>query len=311
MSARGGDVQSAFLFPGAAVKMCGRERDFFQRHESVMRPFLEEGSASAVTDLIAAISDETHPSLTELQSQALTYSYGCGVAAVFVSSKGWPHFMAGYSLGIYSAFAAADAVSFHDGLAIIREAYTLAEAACANKACGMAVIIGFGAEQIDDMLRHGDYASVCLVNSNNATAHVLSGKTSELQALVDDADARGAFKAAVLDVTVPYHHPVFLQEVRAPFEDTLRQFAWRAARCPIISSIDQRPLREPEELIAFTARNIVTPVNWQRVMETLMAQDVVSAYECGIGISLTQNGRMLPDAPRFINIKNAHQRAAV
>jgi len=298
------DRKTALLFPGAAVRMCGREIAFYRRHATPMRPFLEAGSDCAGVDLADALA-EGGAALGELQSQILTHSFGCAAAAAYGAA---PQFLAGYSLGIYPAFVAAGAISFEDGLAIIRIAFGLVEEACAGKACGMAVVIGLEHGAAERLAQACGPASVCVANSNNATSKVLSGDKAALRWVVEEARAEGAFKAEVLDIGYPYHHPGYLGHIRGRFEGELRRFTWRRGLCPIVSSIDQRFLREPEELIDFTARNLLTPVNWQGVMETLVASGVDTAYECGIGISLTQNGRMIPGAPRFVNVKSGQRK---
>jgi malonyl CoA-acyl carrier protein transacylase len=91
----------------------------------------------------------------------------------------------------------------------------------------------------------------------------------------------------------------------------LHAFNWNKPACPIVSSINQNFLTESKDLLQFTAKNLSTPVSWQDVMATLSANNVQIVIECGLGISLTQNGRMIPSAPRFANIRNSQRRLGV
>lgn len=310
MSAPGTDRREAtlaFAFPGVGVRPCGGERPFFERHRAAMASALEEAGAFAGADLEAALEGEAE--LTELQGQLFTYAFGVAVARAALADGLAPALMAGHSMGLYSALAAAGTLDFADGLRAVEEAFGVVAEASAGVEASMAVVVGLDQAEVEALLAarpEGDTA--LLVNSNNDTTKIFAGLRADLEALVAAALAADALKARLLPVTSPYHHPGLLADASARFEASLRRFEWRPARVPIVSSIDRRLLIDGEALIELTARNIATPIDWEAVVGTMVGEGVGLVLECGAGVSLTQNGRLMPEGPRFANVKSARRR---
>lgn len=303
----------AFAFPGVGVRPCGHEERFWLRHCGIMTPLLEEASDFAGRDLLAPLVPDrrnAHP-LDERNAQLLTYAFNCAVAAVYLAQGLRPEVMAGHSMGIYSALATAGVFSFTEGLAIVSRAFEVVNRACPGGVGTMAVVVGLDRDEIEELLEEPEWRSVRLVNSNNDTTQVFAGRRDELEAFCRAAEDRDALKARLLPVGSPYHHPELLAGASDEFGRFLQGFTWHRARCPIISSIDQRPLVHGEDLLWLTARNIATPIDWEMVMLTLIDAGVSTVFECGAGVSLSQNGRMMPSSPAFITVKNARRRVGL
>ena len=79
-------------------------------------------------------------------------------------------------------------------------------------------------------------------------------------------------------------------------------------RCPVVSSVDQRPLTEPLEIADFVAANLSTPISWVRVLGALSSLGALAAIECGPGVSLTQNARFVDGAPPHVGLRSARGR---
>jgi [acyl-carrier-protein] S-malonyltransferase len=301
----------AFAFPGVGVRHCGHEQAFFARHCPAMEAMLETASRFAGADLVAAITGGNGVELPERESQLFTYAFNCAVANVYVLHGVRPDLLAGHSMGIYSALATAGVIEFEEGLAIVERAYQVVTAACPGGVGGMAVVVGLTRPEIEELLSGPGRSSVRVVNSNNDTTKILAGRRSELEAFVAAATDAQALKARLLPVGSPYHHPELLDGAPLELERFLRGFEWRAARCPIVSSIDQRLLVTGEDLLRMTALNIATPIDWERVMLTLTELGVRTVLECGAGVSLSQNGRMMPSPPEYVTVKNSERRVGL
>jgi len=168
----------------------------------------------------------------------------------------------------------------------------------------MAITIGLGAGEIDQILSSGYYDRLCMVNSNNDTCKVFAGPRQSIARFVEEAQRHEALGARFLDVSIPYHHSRLLDGVSGAFHSFLQTLRWSPPLCPIVSSIDQGLLTTAEELIGFTAANLCTPINWERVAAALYGRGVTRVIECGPGISLTQNGRFMPFRLEYVNIKS-------
>lgn len=307
------DRRLAFAFPGVGVRLCGHEHAFFGRHRDSMTPPLAEASNFAEFNYVAFMNEAERPlAMTELQGQLFTYAFNCAVAMVFQSHGAEPTFMAGHSMGIYSALATAGVVSFSDGLEIVAKAFDIVNESAAGLDASMAVVVGLGRQEVDELLaEQGSETTARRVNENNDTTTIFAGLTADLDGLLEDARRHDALKARLLPVNAPYHHPELLPEASERFRHDLQRFEWSAACCPIVSSIDQTLMVEPEKLLDLTARNITTPISWEAVVRTLVTCDIELIIECGAGISLHQNGRLMPECPQFVTVKNAQPRVGL
>jgi [acyl-carrier-protein] S-malonyltransferase len=296
--------KTAFAFPGAGVKPCGREAGFFRRHEQTLGPLLDEASERAGTDLTRELVSGDAASLPDERNQCFTYAFGAGVRDVLERCGVEPHVAAGYSFGVYAALYAARALSFSDGLSAVAEAFRLMKARCSGKPAGMAVVIGPGSEDLQALIDRDRAGGLCMVNSNSAVCNVVAGPRKELERFLAETDAAGAVSASLLDVEVPYHHPEMLKGASDEFRAFLERLAWRDPVCPVVSSIDQQVLTTWPRLLEFTASNLCTPISWRRVVESLGAMKVKRIIECGPGISLSQHGRFIDGGMEYVNVKN-------
>jgi len=290
------------------VAFSGCEAAFFVRHERLMAPWLEQATERAGADLVSPLRAGEPPRAGELASQLFTYAFGFAVSRVYAERGVEPVLTAGHSMGLYAALAAAGAVGFEAGLGITEAAYRVALARCPSGSYDLAAVVGFQRAEIEQMLADERFGSLRLVNSNNATSKILAGPRQALCAFVTEAEARGALKALLLGVDLPYHHPDLLAGVPAELETYLRTLAWSVPRCPVVSSIDQRLLRDVEGLIELTSRNVATPIDWQLVVEAMAREGIDLVLECGAGLSLTQNARLIDPSPRFLSLKHAEPR---
>jgi [acyl-carrier-protein] S-malonyltransferase len=118
-----------------------------------------------------------------------------------------------------------------------------------------------------------------------------------------------ALNCVDLAVSLPYHHPILAKgtdEILSRFLDTI---SWTTPRMPLISTIDQQLLTGETEIKGFIARHLSHPIHWHHTVEALHAQGINDIFECGPGISLTQNARFLPGKIRWISIKKSAKRA--
>jgi [acyl-carrier-protein] S-malonyltransferase len=301
----------AFVFPGAAVALCGAEATFYARHEDIMQPFLEMASGVAGTDFVDSLNAGRLGQLDERNNQLFTYAYSHAVAQAHMDAGVSPALVAGYSLGIYAAVSVSGAVEFEQCLSIVGTAFDIMKAQCAGGVYGMGAIIGLSEAETRRILASGDYPSVCRTNTNNETCGVFSGLKDDMGRFFKDARDHGALSTVTFRVSVPYHHPRYIAPASKKFFDALQTFAWRDAQIPILSSLNQAPLVKAADLVKFLAQNLASPVQWQKVAEAIARRGVTIAYECGPGISLCQNNRFIPNHIRYVTIRKSVRRDPV
>jgi [acyl-carrier-protein] S-malonyltransferase len=301
----------AFVFPGAAVEPCGAEAAFYEKHRETMAPFILKASEFAGVDLQECIAHGTLGVLNEKNSQLFTFAYSHGVACSHRQAGIEPAVAAGYSLGIYAAFSVSGAIGFDECLGIVALAFDIMKSQCAGGPFAMGAVIGLSQSDTDGLCASGKYPSVARTNTNNETCGVFSGTRDDLAQFFEGARALGALSIVEFKVSIPYHHPAYISEASRLFLRAIRPMAWRDAVVPIVSSIDQKLLTSANDLVEFLSKNLASPVHWQKVAETIAATGVTTAYECGPGISLCQNGRFIPNHLRYITVKKSIRRDTV
>lgn len=301
---------TAFVFPGVGVKLSGHELACVRAHREPFAVRLREASEAAHEDLETALAECRVGVRDSRQDHFFTYAFSCAMADMCRARGIHAELMAGYSFGIYGALYASGALSFEDGLAAIGRAYDLMDTVSRGRDYAMALTMGLSGGEIDQMLSEGYYDRLCMVNSNNATCKIFAGPRESLERFLSEARRREALDARFLDVAIPYHHPRLLDGVAGAFHGFVSNLQWHPPLCPVVSSIDQGLLTTTAELVDFAAANLCTPINWERVAAALHGRGVSCAFECGPGISLTQNGRFMPFHIHYVNVKSIERRLA-
>jgi [acyl-carrier-protein] S-malonyltransferase len=298
-------TRAALLFPGVGVRLSGAEAVFFDIHRDIMRPFLREASVYCDTDLIALLFEGGIDRLPDEKKQFFTYGFSAGVAAVALKRVN-PVAAAGYSFGIYAALHAAGVCAFTDGLFLLDKANEIMQAASEGRGYAMGITVGLGREDIRQILAEETFESLLQTNCNHDSCHVFSGTETEIDRFLEAARREGAFKFERLDVRIPYHHPDLLAEVPERFRVHCDAIQWKKPRLRFISTFDGASLGTPEAIRDFTSRHPAHPIHWRKTLEALYRMEIGTVFECGPGISLTQNGRFVPFEMKYINIKKTN-----
>jgi [acyl-carrier-protein] S-malonyltransferase len=292
---------TAFAFPGMGTRLTGFERALFFRHRTLMLPFLEQASHAASMDLVSWLEHDAFEEqyLDDRKSQIFTFAFSAALYEVLKDHGVAAQFMAGYSFGHYAALFASNCLSFSDALACAYRAFDFMRESLPEGAWGMAAIVGLSIAEIEGLLD----GSIMVVNVNGDSCAILAGFASELETLRGRAMEKGALKAELLPVAIPYHLPGIL----APAAERLRQYlgtlSWHAPVVPIISSIDQSLITDVGRIIDFTIEHLCTPIHWLRTVGSLTTLGVTRIVECGPGVSISRYGSFMPFDISYVNVK--------
>ena len=303
--------KAALVFPGAGIELHNNEKNIYKKYQSLYAPFFREGSAAAGIDLSASLLNDAIPYLNDLQNQVFAYCFSAGTYRMLQANNLRPGFASGNSFGIYAALYAAGALSFFDGLSILKKAYDLVVGKNQGAKTGMRAVIGLGLEEIRGIISQLNLTTVIPINSNNELCHIIGGSTEELVRFDSEAFAAEVIKCVALPIELPYHHPLYLQGIDAVFARFLETISWHRPAYPVISTIDQQPLTDQERIIDCIAHHLCNPINWQATVEFLYGQGIDTVFECGPGLSLTQNARFIHGNVQWINMRNIESRFPV
>ena len=194
-----------------------------------------------------------------------------------------PSFVAGHSLGEYTALVAAGALDFRDAVPLVRYRAEAMQDAVAAGVGAMAAIIGADASAIADACREAAQGEVVEpVNFNAPNQIVIAGNRTAVERAMVAAKARGAKRALLLPVSAPFHSSLL-----APAADRL---ALRLAHVsiapptiPVVHNVDVRTHEAPDEIRAALSRQAASPVRWTETVAWLAGHGVTAIVECGPG----------------------------
>lgn len=286
----------AFLFPGQGSQKVGMGKALADAHPEARAAFDEAEAALPGLTRIVFDGPEEQLTLTENTQPAIL---AASVAAYRVlASRGIePAFVAGHSLGEYSANVAAGTFSFADALRIVRRRGRYMQEAVPVGEGAMAAILGLDADRVRQACEEAAQGEVVSpANINGAGQVVIAGTRDAVQRAGERARALGAKRAIPLPVSAPFHCALMkpAEERLAP---ELRALAVRDPRVPVVANVDAEPKRDARAAIEALVRQVSSPVRWEDVVRRLAAEGVTTYVEAGPGTVLSGLVRkILPDA---------------
>jgi len=198
-----------------------------------------------------------------------------------------PAFIAGHSMGQYSAMVAAGALELADGVRLVRERGVQMQRSGAGRDGAMAAILGLADEAIPELVRqastHGIFA---VANRNSPGQVVVSGERAAIDAAADIAKALGAKRAIVLPVSVAAHSPL-MAEAAAAMREILTGVTFANPDARLLANADARPIETGDAARAELVEHLTAGVDWVRAVETMAAAGVDTFLEVGPGKVLT------------------------
>jgi [acyl-carrier-protein] S-malonyltransferase len=277
----------AFIFPGQGSQKVGMGRALAESFPICRDAFAEADAAldAPISRIIFEGPDE-QLTLTENTQPAILAT---SIAAYrLLESRGLtPAFMAGHSLGEYSAHVAAGTFAFADALRIVRRRGQYMQEAVPVGIGAMAAILGLDAEQVAAACAdaaQGDVVSPA--NLNGAGQVVIAGSRDAVARACDRCRELGARRAIPLSVSAPFHCALMkpAEERLAP---ELRALATHDPRVPVVANVDAAPKRDARAAIDALIAQVSSPVRWEAVVQRLALEGVTTYVEVGPGTVLS------------------------
>jgi [acyl-carrier-protein] S-malonyltransferase len=303
----------AFVFPGQGAQAIGMGQDLANAYPSARAVFEEVDDAlgEALSALIFEGSLETltltrnaQPALMAASMAAMRALEAEGVAITDAD------FVAGHSLGEYSALAASGALGIADCARLLRVRGDAMQQAVPQGVGAMAAILGLDAATVAQISEDAAQGEVCqLANENDPAQNVISGHVAAVERAAVLAKAAGAKRALMLPVSAPFHCAL-MQPAAELMRGALAEVAMQAPAVPLVANVTALPVTDPDTIRSQLVEQVAGRVRWASSVEWMVAQGVTSFVEIGAGKALSGMIRRIAKEVGTANVGTAAEAAA-
>jgi [acyl-carrier-protein] S-malonyltransferase len=301
----------AFLFPGQGAQRAGMGRALADAFP-ICRATFDEADAALGEPLSRVIFDgpEDRLTLTE-NTQPAILAVSTATSRLLESRGLRPDFVAGHSLGEYSANVAAGTFSFADALRLVRRRGRYMQEAVPAGDGAMAAILGLSADLVAQACLEGANGDVVSpANLNGGGQIVIAGSRDAVARAGERAKALGAKRVIPLSVSAPFHCGLMrpAQDRLAP---ELRALAAQAPRVPVVANVDAEPKRDANSAIEALVSQVSAPVRWEAVVTRLASEGVTTYVEVGPGTVLSGLVKKIHREATVVSVSSPADLAAV
>lgn len=292
----------AFVFPGQGSQMVGMGLDLYQASPEARQVFEEADEALGfpLSKLCFEGPEEELRQTLHTQPAVMTASIACLRAAFANGNSIQPEFVAGHSLGEYTALVAAGVLSFRDGIRLVRERARLMQEAGEKRPGGMAAVIGLDLVSLEEICQETG-AQIANINSPEQT--VISGTNQSLAWAMDLAKARGAKRVIRLSVSGPFHSRLMAPAAKG-LARAVSSFEFRNPVVPVVANTTARPKCTAGEIVEGILEQVCGCVRWQPSVEYMIERGVSTFVEIGPGQVLTGLIKRIDRDAKLININS-------
>ena len=242
------------------------------------------------------LTENTQPAILTVSSAAYRALEKRGIT---------PDFVAGHSLGEYSALVAASSIEFSDAVKLVRNRGMYMQEAVPGGEGAMAAILGLSPAEVSDVCKKAaDHEVVTPANLNSPEQTVISGSAGAVKRGVEIASQKGAKRAVMLPVSAPFHSPL-MAPAQQRLERDLRATALGPLRFPLITNADAEAITSGEEAREALIRQVTLPVRWLDSVREMIERRVTIFVEVGPGKVLSGILRQIDRSVRCFNVEDS------
>ncbi len=280
----------AFVFPGQGAQTIGMGKDFAEAYPAARQVFdaVDEALGEKLSALIfegdianLTLTQNAQPALmaTSLAAMAALKAEGVAVTAA--------DFVAGHSLGEYSALCAAGSITLSDTARLLRIRGEAMQKAVPVGVGAMAALLGLDFATATEIAKEAAGDEVCqAANDNDPGQVVVSGHKAAVERAVELATARGAKRAVLLPVSAPFHCAL-MQPAADRMQEALADVSIQAPAVPLVANVRAEAVTDPEVIRKLLVEQVTGSVRWRESVEWMGANGVDSMYEIGAGKALS------------------------
>jgi len=295
--------KTALLFAGQGAQVVGMGKDLAEKFPSAKNWF-DRANAALGYDLVNICFEGPEANLTKTENAQPGIFLVSWVAFQLLKEQ-VPSLKfeatAGLSLGEFTALTAAGAMSFEDGLRVVRARGQFMQEACDATRGGMAAIIGLDEAPTREVCAE---AGVVLANLNCPGQLVISGEAEKIAKACELAKAKGAKRALPLTVAGAYHSPL-MASARPKLENELAKIKISSPVVPVISNVTAQAHGDATEISVRLVEQVTSSVLWENSMRYLLAQGFTRFIELGPGTALSGFMKRIDKSATMLNVADA------
>ena len=294
--------KTALLFAGQGAQVVGMGQQFVQQ-SAAAKGWFDRANAALGYDLASICFTGPEPELTKTENAQPGIFLVSWVALELLKER-VPGLSfqatAGLSLGEFTALTAAGAMSFEDGLRLVRQRGRFMQEACQATRGGMAAIIGLDEAPTREVCAQ---AGVALANLNCPGQIVISGAADKIAQACELAKAKGAKRALPLVVAGAYHSPL-MESAQPKLKAELAGVRLTAPAVPVVANVTAQPHEGAESVQARLVEQVTSSVRWEESMRYLVAQGFTRFIELGPGKALSGFMKRIEKTAQILNVED-------
>ncbi len=283
-------MTTAFVFPGQGAQTIGMGKALAEAYPAAKAVF-QEVDETLKQDLSGLIweGDIETLTLTQNAQPALMATSLAALRALEAegASVSDAAFVAGHSLGEYSALAAAGALSIADAARLLRVRGLAMQRAVPAGEGAMAALLGLDFAAVEAVAAEAAGEEICAAaNDNDPAQVVVSGHRGAVERAVEIAKARGAKRAVLLPVSAPFHCAL-MEPAAREMEQALADVGLKAPVVPVVSNVEAGPVSDPEQIQKLLVAQVTGRVRWRESVLAMAGAGVTEIWEIGAGKALS------------------------
>lgn len=279
----------AFVFPGQGAQTIGMGKALAEAYPAARAVFdeVDEALGEKLSALIWDGEIETL-TLTENAQPALMATSIAALRALEAEGVGLEgvQYVAGHSLGEYSALCAAGALALDDTARLLRKRGQAMQAAVPVGEGAMAAVLGLDLEAVTALAADAAQGEVCVAaNDNDPAQVVISGHAGAVGRAVEMAKERGAKRALLLPVSAPFHSPL-MEPAAEVMAEALGRVEISRPKVPVVANVVAHDVDDPDKIQSLLVEQVTHSVRWRESVAWMEAQGVTEIWEIGAGKAL-------------------------
>jgi len=295
-------MRTAFLFPGQGSQEVGMGKELAESEAAARRVFEEADRVLGIRLTSLCFEGPEEELRLTVNTQPAILATSIAALRVLESRGAHPDFVAGHSLGEYSALVAAGSLQFEDALRAVRKRGLYMQDAVPPGEGAMAALIGINIETVQALCAEAAELGVCApANINSPNQTVIAGHRSAVERAVELAKAKGAKRAVMLAVSAPFHCEL-MKPAAEKLETVFKETVFSDLKVPLVTNVDAEITTSGAGARNALLRQVASPVRWSASITRLLDEGVTRFVEVGPGKVLSGLVRQISRQCQIFNV---------